>query len=86
MALNGPRPRVFTIFVVLPMGEAAWYSFYNWNGYGLPDISNWVGFKNYELVFRNSAFRQALINNGLIVLVSILVQVPLAIWLATLNR
>jgi raffinose/stachyose/melibiose transport system permease protein len=79
-----PALLLFTIFVVLPMGEAAWYSFYNWNGYGLPDISQWVGFKNYELVFRNSAFRQALINNGLIILISILVQVPLAIWLATL--
>jgi raffinose/stachyose/melibiose transport system permease protein len=79
-----PALLLFTIFVVLPMGEAAWYSFYNWNGYGLPTLADWVGFNNYELVFRNSAFRTALINNGLIILISVLIQVPLAMWLATL--
>ncbi|HTJ57725.1 MAG TPA: sugar ABC transporter permease [Devosiaceae bacterium] len=77
-----PALLLFTIFVVLPMGEAAWYSFYNWSGYGLP--TQWVGFRNYELVFRNAAFRTALINNGLIIVISVLVQVPLALWLATL--
>src|SRR4051812_28102309 len=77
-----PALLLFTIFVVLPMGEAAWYSFYNWSGYGLP--TQWVGWRNYELVFRQPAFRTALVNNGLIILISILVQVPLALWLATL--
>ena len=78
-----PALLLFTIFVVLPMGEAAWYSFYNWTGYGLP--TEWVGWHNYELVFRNAAFRTALINNGLIILVSLLLQIPLAMWLATLT-
>ena len=32
-----PALLLFTLFVVLPMGEAAWYIFYNWNGYGTPD-------------------------------------------------
>ena len=32
-----PALFLFTLFVALPMGEAAWYSFYNWNGYGAPD-------------------------------------------------
>ena len=31
-----PALFLFTLFVALPMGEAAWYSFYNWNGYGAP--------------------------------------------------
>lgn len=79
-----PALLLFTVFVVLPMAEAAWYSFYDWNGYGLPDFSQWIGWKNYEQVFRNGVFRQALINNGLIILISVLIQVPLAIWLATL--
>src|SRR5690606_35613405 len=73
---------LFTVFVILPMGEAAWYSFYNWNGYGLP--TQWIGTKNYELIFNNGAFRQALINNGLIILVSIIIQIPLALWIATM--
>ncbi len=77
-----PALLLFTLFVILPMGEAAWYSFFNWNGYGLPD--QWIGTKNYELIFRNSAFKQALINNGLIIVISICIQIPLALWLATM--
>ncbi|HTM77126.1 MAG TPA: sugar ABC transporter permease, partial [Devosia sp.] len=77
-----PALLLFTVFVILPMGEAAWYSFYNWNGYGLP--TQWIGTKNYELIFKNSAFKQALINNGLIIVISICVQIPLALWLATM--
>jgi raffinose/stachyose/melibiose transport system permease protein len=77
-----PALLLFTIFVVLPMGEAAWYSFFNWNGYSIP--TQWVGFKNFEAIFKNVAFRTALINNGLIIVVSICIQVPLAMWLATM--
>lgn len=77
-----PALMLFTVLVILPMGEAAWYSFYNWNGYGLPE--QWVGWRNYQLIFRNSAFSQALINNGMIVVASILIQIPLALWLATM--
>jgi raffinose/stachyose/melibiose transport system permease protein len=77
-----PALLLFTVFVILPMGEAAWYSFYSWNGYSLP--TQWVGFRNFELVFRNGAFRTAVINNGLIILISIAIQVPLALWLATM--
>jgi raffinose/stachyose/melibiose transport system permease protein len=77
-----PALLLFTIFVMLPMGEAAWYSFYSWNGYSLP--TEWVGLRNFELIFKNGAFRSALINNGLIILISIAIQVPLALWLATM--
>jgi raffinose/stachyose/melibiose transport system permease protein len=75
-----PALLLFTLFVILPMGEAAWYSFYRWNGYGTPD--EFVGFRNFEVLFNNRAFSQALMNNGLIILVSLLLQIPLAIWLA----
>ncbi len=75
-----PALMLFTLFVILPMGEAAWYSFYKWNGYGTP--TEFVGFRNFEILFRNAAFSQALVNNGLIILVSVCVQIPLAIWLA----
>lgn len=75
-----PALLLFTLFVILPMGEAAWYSLYRWNGYGTP--TEFVGFRNFQVLFNNSAFSQSLINNGLIILVSVLLQIPLAIWLA----
>ena len=38
-----PALLLFTIFVALPMVEAGWYSFYNWNGYGRPE--KFIGLK-----------------------------------------
>ena len=78
-----PALLLFTIFVILPMGEAAWYSFYNWNGYLTPH--DWVGLRNYKQLFSAfSPFRTALLNNFLIIAVSLAVQLPLAMWLATM--
>ena len=77
-----PALFLFTLFVALPMGEAAWYSLYNWNGYGPP--TDFVGWRNFELLFANRAFRIALTNNLLIILVSLAVQLPLALGMALL--
>src|SRR5262245_27096230 len=75
-----PALMLFTLFVVLPIGEAAWYSAFNWNGFGRP--TNWIGLDNYSFVFHTRAFWLALRNNGLIIAVSLLVQLPLALALA----
>jgi raffinose/stachyose/melibiose transport system permease protein len=77
-----PALLLFTLFVVSPVIEAGWYSLFNWNGYGRP--TQWVGLANYAAVFATRAFLLALRNNGLIILVSLLVQLPLALTLAIL--
>lgn len=77
-----PATLLFTLFVVLPVVEAAWYSFYRWNGYGTP--TNWVGWRNYEQLFGNAVFASAATNTMLVVAVSLLLQLPLALWLAML--
>jgi raffinose/stachyose/melibiose transport system permease protein len=77
-----PAIFLFTLFVALPMGEAAWYSLYNWNGYGAP--TQFTGWRNFELLFANRAFRIALTNNVLIIVVSLFIQLPLALAMATL--
>src|SRR6478609_1689552 len=59
-----PALLLFSIFVILPMGEAAWYSLYKWDGYGLP--TQYVGMRNFELLFKNGAFLTALKNNAMI--------------------
>ncbi len=74
------RLLLFTVFVALPMAEAGWYSFYNWNGYGRPE--KFIGLKNYGYLIGNATFTRALINNGLIIVVSLLVQLPLALGVA----
>jgi raffinose/stachyose/melibiose transport system permease protein len=75
-----PSLLLFTLFVVLPIGEAAWYSAFNWNGFGKP--TNWIGFDNYRFVLETRAFWLALRNNGLIIAVSLAIQLPLALVLA----
>jgi raffinose/stachyose/melibiose transport system permease protein len=75
-----PALMLFTLFVVLPIGEAAWYSGFNWNGFGRP--TNWVGFDNYRFVLETRAFWLALRNNGLIIFISLALQLPLALALA----
>ncbi|MBL8832849.1 MAG: sugar ABC transporter permease [Rhodospirillales bacterium] len=75
-----PAILLFTLFVVLPIVEAAWYGNYSWNGFGTP--TNWVGFDNYRYVFEARAFGLALRNNVLIIVVSLLIQLPLALTLA----
>lgn len=77
-----PAILLFTVFVILPMGEAGWYSLFDWSGYGRPE--DFVGLRNFEILLGNGAFRTALTNNGLIIVVSIVLQLPLALWLATL--
>ena len=75
-----PALLLFSLFVVLPVVEAGWYSGFNWNGYGSP--TRWVGWANYAQVFASRPFLLALRNNALIIAVSLFVQLPLAMGLA----
>jgi len=77
-----PALLLFTLFVTWPVVEAAYYSFFNWNGYGAP--SKWVGLDNFMRVWKDPIFYHSLFNNLLIVLVSACIQVPLALALALL--
>ncbi len=77
-----PALLIFTLFVTLPVLEAAFYSFFNWNGYGSP--SRAVGLENFLRVWNDPIFHRSLLNNLWVVLVSAVVQVPLALSLALL--
>jgi raffinose/stachyose/melibiose transport system permease protein len=77
-----PALLIFTLFVTWPVVEAAYYSFFNWNGYGAP--SKWIGLDNFLRVWNDPIFHHSLFNNVLIVLVSAFIQVPLALALALL--
>ena len=77
-----PALMLFTVFVALPIVDAGRYSLYNWNGFGDPE--KFVGLQNYVQLFGSRVFRIALTNNGLIILVSFLAQMPLALLVATM--
>ena len=80
--LTGPAIIVFVGLVIFPVALAAYYGFYKWQGYGPP--TDWVGLGNYKIIFTDPAFQQVLEHNGLIAVLSIVIQGPLAIGLALL--
>lgn len=77
-----PALLLFTLFVILPMGEAIYYSFFKWNGFGRPE--EFVGLKNYAFLIRHRAFNIALGNVFAIIVVSLALQLPLALSLAVM--
>ena len=80
--LSGPAIIVFVGLVIFPVALAAYYGFYRWQGYGAP--TDWVGLGNYKVIFTDPTFQQALEHNGLIVVLSLVIQGPLAVLLALL--
>jgi multiple sugar transport system permease protein/raffinose/stachyose/melibiose transport system permease protein len=80
--LSGPAIVVFLAFVIFPVFLAAYYGFFSWKGYGPP--TEFVGLDNYLVIFRDSAFHEALLHNGYIVVLSLILQGPAAVALALL--
>jgi ABC-type sugar transport system permease subunit len=75
----------FCGFVLLPVVMAAFYGFFRWSGFG--PATEFVGLRNYLVIFSDPNFQSALLHNGFIVLMSIVLQGPIAILLALLlNR
>ncbi|MEO0989899.1 MAG: sugar ABC transporter permease, partial [Pseudomonadota bacterium] len=87
-----PALLIFTIFVMLPMVQAGFFAPYKWSGYGPApwvlnedtgrDFGTWVGAKNFERMIGHSAFEQAAWNTSLVILVSLFIQLPLALAMA----
>src|SRR5579862_8183387 len=66
--LTGPAIIVFVGLVIFPVGLAAYYGFYRWQGYGAP--TDWVGLHNYQVILTDPSFQRVLEHNGLIVVLS----------------
>ncbi|MFC5381744.1 carbohydrate ABC transporter permease [Aquipuribacter nitratireducens] len=80
-----PALALFLTFVLVPMVQAAYYSLFNWNG--LEALDDFIGFGNYSLALGDPVFRDAIGHNLLIVVLSILIQLPLGLGIALLlNR
>jgi raffinose/stachyose/melibiose transport system permease protein len=80
-----PALVLYVVFVLLPIAQAARYSLYKWNG--LQPLTDFIGLKNYEVALSSSAFWSAVGNNALIIVLSLLIQIPFSLALAVmLNR
>ena len=75
-----PALILFTLFVIWPLLNAGYYSFFDWNGYGSPE--KFVGVSNYERAFRHGIFWISVKNTVIVLVVSLLIQMPIALALA----
>src|SRR5690606_24097956 len=80
--LTGPALIMFLGFVIFPVMMAAFYGFFRWNGFGWP--TEFVGLDNYLLMWRDETFRDAVLHNFIIVVLSLVMQGPIAILFALL--
>jgi raffinose/stachyose/melibiose transport system permease protein len=75
-----PALALYAVFLLYPIFQSARYSLYDWNG--LEPLTKFVGLDNFRKAFGNSAFRQALRHNFILVVLSVSVQIPFALFLA----
>ena len=80
-----PALAIYALFVLFPIVQAGWYSLFSWNGLG--PLTDFVGLDNYVRALNDNVFRTAVGHNVLVVVLSLAVQIPFALWLALqLNR
>jgi ABC-type sugar transport system permease subunit len=85
LLLAGPAVVFFAGFVLLPVAMAAYYGFFRWSGFG--PATDFVGLQNYITIFSDPNFQAALGHNAFIVVMSLVLQGPVAFLLALLlNR
>jgi raffinose/stachyose/melibiose transport system permease protein len=71
---------LFLIFLIYPIVSSVYYSLFNWNGIG-PAVK-FVGLDNFKQILSDPVFLKAAGNALLIVVLSLAVQLPLALALA----
>jgi raffinose/stachyose/melibiose transport system permease protein len=80
-----PALVLFVGFVLLPMVIAAYYSLFNWTGFG--PLSDFIGVHNYKVAFNDPVFVRAVEHTVAIAVLSLVIQLPLSLGIALLlNR
>ncbi|MEU8345511.1 carbohydrate ABC transporter membrane protein 1, CUT1 family [Actinomadura meyerae] len=77
-----PALLLFFFFVLIPIFVAFYTSFFRWGGFGWPD--DFTGLENYRKLADDPVFRGDLWRGLLIIVFSIVVQLPIALGTAVL--
>lgn len=75
-----PGMAIFLLFVLMPIGQSAYFSLFDWNGFG--PLTDFVGGGNYSRLFSHSVFQAAITHSLLIMTLSLVIQLPIALALA----
>lgn len=76
-----PALLIIAIFIVYPIIQSFITSTYDWNGYSAS--KTFTGLQNWITLLKDSAFWSAFRNNILVMVLSILLQMPIGLALAT---
>lgn len=71
---------IFFLFIIYPILRAAYFSMFNWNGMGPATI--FIGLNNFKQILSDHVFMKSIGNCLLIVVLSLAIQLPLALMLA----
>jgi raffinose/stachyose/melibiose transport system permease protein len=78
-----PALVVFAAFVLYPLGEALWFSLWEWNG--LPtSAATWVGLDNYADVFTDEELRSAFVHALILLIFYAVLPILIGLLLAGL--
>jgi len=77
-----PGMVIFFLFLLWPISKSLDISLYKWNGLGA--MTEYLGFNNYITLFNNAIFRSSLTHSFVIMILSLGIQLPLALGLALL--
>jgi raffinose/stachyose/melibiose transport system permease protein len=75
-----PGLALYLVFVLLPIGQGAWYSLFKWNG--LQPLTNFIGIDNYTKALGTRLFVDSVWHNALIIILSLTIQIPFSLTLA----
>jgi len=77
-----PALAIYALFVLAPVADSFRMSLFHWSSAGA--TPEWVGTANFARLARDGVFWSALWHNGLLLGMSLAVQIPAALLLATL--
>jgi raffinose/stachyose/melibiose transport system permease protein len=77
-----PAFLLYLLFVLYPVAQSVRFSLYRWNG--LTELTDFVGLDNFIRAFNDPAFVNAMGHNAIIVVLSLVLQLPVALALAVL--
>ena len=75
-----PAVILFVLFLIYPIFRSAYYSLFNWNGLG--PATKFVGAGNFQQILADQVFLKAVEHCLVIVVLSLAIQLPLALMLA----
>ena len=76
-----PALAVFAVFVVWPLSQGVWLSFWNWDGLS---PAHWAGLSNYLDIIRDPDLRGAFLHSAFLILFWTVAPIMLGLFLAVL--